>query len=487
MRLNVVLHIGKESVVTEVSCGSGDKTFKWLALVAAQKYTNSVPNGMLRSRDGFNGVTAHAQHHPISITLASGELPPPTALLSDFLKDGDRVTVDLSSEARVSRIGYAESTSWFDDGFKLSGNDTGSRHNLVPSEEKESDTDIFFVDSPDSRFMRVLLSKQMIDDYKVMAKLDIDWIIVRRSLPQLSETNAQKLKKIYNKFYCYLLELYAHYAGFEDKLDLTLFTNLITDAHIFDSATVNKIPIVFDRVISSREGLSKIDFPGLLTALIICAQMQHVNTLDASATVFDPSGALRVVLESRMLPLIVHLGLNHVTKSLFCSPELLEKIKENHPDLVLVFEKTAAKSGVELPVILHIEHMGDLLVDVGLLKGGEGRIELVVSFLVAARSGLICGPLYTREPSITTESVDKQRAQNLRRGEDFDFVENIITYPEFVEVCARAGCHKFARNILESDNSVTDKLDTYRIAMERGVTESAAFIRKTTDQAKPRK
>jgi hypothetical protein len=487
MRLIVVLRIGKESVSTEVSCGSGDKTFKWLALVAAQKYTNSVPNGTLRCRDGFNGVTPHAQHHPIALSLDSGESPPPTAFLSEFLKDGDRVTVDLTSEARVSRIGYAESTSWFEDGFKLSGNDTCSRNNQVRLEEKESDTDVFFVDTPDSRFMRVLLSKQMIDDYKVMAKLDSDWTMIRRSLPQLSDINAQKLKKIFFKYYCYLLELYAHYVGFEDKLDLTLFTNMITDAHIFDSTTIGKIPIVFDRVISSREGLSKIDFPGLLTALIICAQMQHVNTLDASATVFDPSGALRTVLESRMLPLIVHLGLNHVTKSIFCSPELLEKIKENHPDLVLVFEKTAAKSGVELPVVLHIEHMADLLVDVGLLKVGEGRIELVVSFLVAARSGLTSGPVYTREPSITTESVDKQRAQNLRRGEDFDFVENIITYPEFVEVCARAGCHKFARNVLESDNSVMDKLSAYRHAMERGVTECAAFIRKSADQAKSRK
>lgn len=483
MKVTLRLQVGRETRDTVVHCGNGEKTFKWLGLVATQKFALAAPSGTVRCRESVRGASEHAQHHPTGIRLNDGSSPMPSDMLSDFVRDGDIVYVDIESTRSVNSVGYAQTSGWYDEAFKNSDYDSGG-HDVVAHEHKDVEAVDLFADSAACKVMRNLVRTQCIDTDKVQSMINEEWPVVQGALPRLNNSDSMKLKHMCQRYYCYLLELYKSYIPLEADMSASVFSNFVKDANIFGDANAARADAVYRRVVSSRQhgSPSGLDFPGFLIALIISSQQLHVNTLDRNARVRDSAESLYAVVNEMLMPLILRLGLNHVTKDIFCSSTFLDKLRGCHDHLVAIFEKTASRSGSEPPILLHIEHMADLLIELGLLKNraelGAGRVEMVVSFLVNSRSGILIGEPYLRNPSPTTDSVDKQRTQNLRRSEDYDFPENVITYPEFVEVCARAGAFKFAKGLLESDLAVEEKLTEYREAMEKSINLIADLDRK---------
>lgn len=477
MKINLILEIEGDKRALVIHCGNGEKSFKWLGLVATQRFALAAPVGTSRCRESVRGSSEHAQHHPVRVRLSSGDCPIPSSMLSEFLHDGDTVYVELDNGREVNSVGYAQSSSWFDEAFKNSDYDSGAREASEAASDELQAVDPFG-DSAACKVMRNLLRTQVLDEDKIASLLMDEWPLVKHSVPRLTDSDNVMLKNMCRRYYCFLLELFKHYAALTSSMDLENFSTLVVDANIFGVSSLSRSSVVFKRVTSAR-GVASMDFSCFLAALIICSQQLHVNTLDKDGCVRNSSEALYAVVRDMLMPLIYRLQLNHVTKDIFCSTAFFDKLRGFHDDLVLVFEKTAARSGTEPPVVLHIEHMADLLVELKFLKDSDShRIEILNSMLLASRAGILKGEPYLRNPSITTDSVDKQRSQNLRRPEVYDFPENIITYPEFVEVCARAGALKFAKGLLESDLSVPQKLIEYTEAMERSVTMVANLNRK---------
>ena len=62
--------LGDDHQWIKISVGSGDKSFKWLGLIAAQRFTLQTPNGSLRRREARGQTAANSAFMPIQITTS---------------------------------------------------------------------------------------------------------------------------------------------------------------------------------------------------------------------------------------------------------------------------------------------------------------------------------------------------------------------------------------------------------------------------------
>ena len=84
MQLKVVVKCGKAESKFRIPCGNGQKTFKWLGLVAAGRYGAEAPGGGLRQRESRQAQRAGTALVPSAAARSSderagrGRRPPPT-------------------------------------------------------------------------------------------------------------------------------------------------------------------------------------------------------------------------------------------------------------------------------------------------------------------------------------------------------------------------------------------------------------------------
>lgn len=104
MKIKAKVIMGEQQRDFYIPCGTGDKNFKWLTLVTTQRFANATPNGSLRWRDDFAGITEKAQYCCVSITLSSGDDPDPTEMINYYLRDGDEVIITLADKQAINGI-----------------------------------------------------------------------------------------------------------------------------------------------------------------------------------------------------------------------------------------------------------------------------------------------------------------------------------------------------------------------------------------------
>lgn len=123
----------------DIACGNGERTFKWLASTAMQRWAQSVPNGNLRRCDLKHGITDRVQYSTTNVLLPSGEIPHPEAKLREFLQYGDQVTINLTGNQRVNAYsGVPKHSDWNTVAFVT----TASNNGQDDSDESEEDDDI---------------------------------------------------------------------------------------------------------------------------------------------------------------------------------------------------------------------------------------------------------------------------------------------------------------------------------------------------------
>ncbi|KAH8047827.1 hypothetical protein JL722_12848 [Aureococcus anophagefferens] len=71
-----------------IPCGNGQKTFKWLGLVSAARYSSESPKGSLRMRESRQAQAAGTALIPSNITTSDTSFFHPEALLGEQLEDG---------------------------------------------------------------------------------------------------------------------------------------------------------------------------------------------------------------------------------------------------------------------------------------------------------------------------------------------------------------------------------------------------------------
>lgn len=112
--MHVKLHV--HSLEFYVPIGEGSQNFKWLGLVAAQRYALLRPHGRSRTRE-----TAHTKvglYLPASVSLESSGhsstevMMNPQDRLRDHVVDGEVVHVTLQHEMTVDETGAPERTPW---------------------------------------------------------------------------------------------------------------------------------------------------------------------------------------------------------------------------------------------------------------------------------------------------------------------------------------------------------------------------------------
>lgn len=74
MKVVAVIKFNDEEKEIEIPCGFGDKTFKWLSMVACQRFALLSPHGLVRSRDEIRGQTENDQLMPTELYLDSGDV-----------------------------------------------------------------------------------------------------------------------------------------------------------------------------------------------------------------------------------------------------------------------------------------------------------------------------------------------------------------------------------------------------------------------------
>lgn len=472
-----VLLDGDHERTFDIACGSGQKTFKWLGLVAAQRFALAAPVGALRHRDEYRGLTDRAQHLPSEIVLANGELPHPSALLSDFLLDGDQVTIYLTCDQRINPTtsSVPRHSKWASlafttspDAMKYLDGDDEEEEDGYEEEGTENDGEIDESEraerslraaqalelkiTGDAKFMRLVLQSQMLDINAMNRHLNTQWKYVVQALPNMDDDKKDSLKEIFRTHWATLIEIFDLFKSTDIStpsstiMSVDKFESFLSDAGIFSARDVPVLgPRIYQRAFKAWSNVAAKAFDdngggggsgssdglglgGFLLSLILCAQNRHNDTFEknsASAT-RQCHEALSTIFVENILPLVERLESPGYLKSLFASDTFLHSIRHSHNELFLVFNKFALRKR-ELPTSLPIESMTELLFEAQLQE--EGAIEKTK----ALHNDIRKGPLIGRQ---------------LAPGSDYEAPpEDEFTFAEFVEAVARAGFYRWKTNL----------------------------------------
>lgn len=424
MKVEVAISCGTDERRVFISCGRGDKTFKWLGMVASQRYALSAPNGAVRRRDSDipRGMTINAQQLPQKILIGDGESPHPGALINEYIKDGDVVRCVLGSELPVSGIGSPEPTMWSTAAFTQAG----ATIDRV-DDEKEDDVD----DSDDveqeshAAFMRVILESQLLDHKRIESILTDAWRVVPQIMPRISDETSRQLCDVVMGHAIVLMEIFDVYAP-SGSMDFPAFREFVDDAEFFSARDApRQISRVFRRVVRGAAD-GALDLGGFLASLVLSAQLRHNDTLDEQATFSCCSDALGQLLHVRIPILAQQLNLDCLFRMEMCESENLYEMRHYHNDVFLVFDQYASKMERDLPLTLTCEIAAEILYQSGLINTPDD-VAHVLKYVNKAKSGLIVG----RTP---LEDID---AANVLMPKDE------LTFAEFFETCCRIGVKEY--------------------------------------------
>mmetsp|Transcript_19819 Transcript_19819/g.33675 ORF Transcript_19819/g.33675 Transcript_19819/m.33675 type:complete len:507 (-) Transcript_19819:137-1657(-) len=454
MKIKAKVVFGSHDRTFHIPCGAGDKTIKWLGIVASQRYSNAAPNGALRRRDDFCGISDKTQYQVDHVYLPDGKIVHPGIMIFDSdLKDGDEVTVRLSSRVAVnSGTGSASQSKW-----SLLAFSTASIENpeLNSARSEHDDDDDATVDSAELRmfgtenqefiaqikaraaFMRTVLHSQAIDTKSIARKLDEAWPQVLSAVPLLvKDDDIVPLKGVLEAQWDLLDDLFLFYAK-DGSLDKETFFAFLDDSELFPvTNSLLQCAKIFERackycnVDGTCFGISS-----LIVGLLLATQVKFNDTLEAEAEKLKPHEALEELFISNFNPLAVRLKLKSVLKYAFLSDESLSALRLLYDDLQDVFNKSAVKFQ-DVPVSLPVEEVCEVLASATLLPDSSDHSR-VQELLDEIRHCTMFG--------VDIEAVWGDAEDAKYRS------ENEITFPEFVEILARAGYHKFYEGLESAD------------------------------------
>jgi hypothetical protein len=468
MKIKVRASFGEHERSFEISCGSGDnKTFKWLGNVVSQRFSQCAPNGGLRHRDHFRGVTDSAQHTCAEIRFSDGQMPHPTAIISDFLRDGDEVSATLVTTLGLEKeTGYARTSKWATEAFS---NGTAP----LPKE----DTSGFDIDGePDSAtlvavrskasFMRMMLRSQMVDHSLIENNVNNHFSVVVNAMPRLREEYREQFRSIFKAHYLPLQEVYSFFAP-DSLMTKDNFIQFTQECQLFarDSALLSARIHTRTCAALGRDGPGMLggtnnsySLGGFMVSLILAAQLRHNDTFECESTASESAcAALQEIIDRNVISFAEEHFFPSVSRLVFCSDEVLYGIRLLHNDLFTVFEKYAQKSNT-LPTSLKIEHLTECLQVAGFTDMKKDRaLELF------KQSRETCTCIYGRNNNPIPTLLEPPKFL------DEPIPEAEIIYPEFVECIARAGYQRFFNNPSLGIKAETGQMMTLAECMLRGI------------------
>lgn len=419
-----------------IPCGTGDKSIKWLGIVATQRYTNAAPNGSLRRRDDYCGISDQTQYQVENIILPSGKPANPGMMIFDSeLKDGDEIIIKLTSKLYIhTSTGTPNHSKWSTLAFSTLNDTNEINKNLDETEDDMDDIDASVINfnkdemfrlKSKSDFMRIILHSQMINPKLVMNKVDSVWSEVKMTIPKLTNTEAILIKDILASQWDVLNDLFDALSN-SSIMEMENFLYLTRESEIFPPFINEAQSIKIYTRVCKYANIDKhsFKFSSLIIALLLCAQVKYNDTLDPSLGSMKPYESFYELLKNYLLPLAQRLKLQSVLKHEFCSDECLAGIRLMYDDLQTIFNKYASKLQ-DIPTSVPLEDVTELLYTVGLQPDVNDYEKIKKILNQGVRKGSIFGP--------SIDSFDTDIVKN----------ENELSFPEFVECIARAGFYKF--------------------------------------------
>ena len=427
----------------DIACGTGERTFKWLANAACQRFALAAPVGALRRCDDTHGITDRVQYTPSEIVLPSGKIPDPGDQLKAHLRYGDQVLINLTNDQRIDfGAGTPNRSMWNADAFTKTGyhsiNDDNSRvpgcvHEYFPPVDKGFDTAIQVKAKAD--FMRLILHSQMINYKVVNDELETAWITVNKAMPNINELShgGQDMKIIFLTYMGTITDIMGSYATMKgNKMSVDGLEGFSQDAGIFGPRDCKQLCVKTHRrvVTALRDNDNELDLGGFLAALMIIAQIKYHDTVRGGIAVTEcgPRPSLQELFTKDILPFAVKSAYTAVLKETFCADEMLYSLRSHHDDLFKVFEKYIARTVKEAASSLKVPDFGAMLSDAGMPRDPDAAKNLAEELFANVREGHIYGRTY----------LSSDDGKPLRYPYDH-LPEAEYSYPEFIEATARAG------------------------------------------------
>jgi len=470
MKVTVRVIFDKQEVLYEIPVGMGDKSFKWLGLVTCNRFSDSCPNGSLRRRDPVRrGINEKASHQPVEMALPDGQIPHPSALLYDFLSDGDEVKVHLVDSQNLSREdGTPLDNEWTKLAFKTNssrgsaineGNDgdnnaSGSGGSASGADMEISDGDQRYTPQQQhgrAQFMRILMKSQMPNHTVIEDAVEGGiWKVVSKAMPKLARPLTKELKAVFVEHWDMLTEIFRYFCkisnGPAGRLPKDGFYKMLSEASVYPENELKDIYVrVFDRALGATDPReATLSLGGLLVALVLCAQTKYNDTFNESNMDLDAAAGLQDILND-FYAVAERCDMKSMLKSVFISTPALNQVREWHDELFAVFNKYAGRTK-ELPSSMSYKDFTDMLYDGKLTdptetdtKGNPVSFEhdTAAALLASVREGSING-----RPERKDDSTESKSSSSSGLPDDV-IPEDEFTYPEMVEGICRHSFNKF--------------------------------------------
>jgi hypothetical protein len=512
MKINVRVIFDKREVMYEIPVGMGDKTFKWLGMVACNRFSSSCPGGALRRRDPVRrGINPEATHQPVEMALPDGQIPHPHALIYDFLADGEEVKVHLVDSQELSREdGTPTYTKWSKIAFnsKINNNDDNGNEdeeeNLGSSTRASAFNDIgnngdieqgesehvYTQQQKNGRaqFMRLLFKSQMVNTRAVEESVRSTWTIVKKAMPKLDKGIENELIQVYCDNWETFTELFHYFTkitnGPNGRLPKEGFYRLLSEAKVFPNDILTNLYVrIYDRALTSTDrNESCLSLGGLMVAMILIAQTKYNDTytVDDESYSYNSIGAgpaLKDILENYFLIVSERCEMISMLKNVFMSTDNLNQLREWHDELFACFNKYASRTK-ELPSSINYKDFTEMLYDASLTEAAEvdqkGNVisheyDTAAALLESVRQGLIHGrPIVSGSGSGSSGSSSEEKQGGEETTTNSNSKSNLpddvipddeFTYPEMVEAICRHAFNRFRGTKPDPDTGIVDYMD----------------------------
>ncbi|CAM9401761.1 unnamed protein product [Discosporangium mesarthrocarpum] len=482
MWLKMTVEYDGQEVRFDMPVGDGNKTFKWLGLAAAQRFSTMVkPHGSRRHREkkGPKGLhTISAKLLPSRVSTNEAPFCHPEKIISTELDDGHAVCVTLSSKMPVNPIGKPDGDRWMFIAFSISDPMESKREDVLQEEQRcvcsirkrtedELAAKMAGVAAKKGGEMRHIISSQLYSSDKVERAFTEDWdkltgppLHPLNNITQDTEEQA-KIKGVIFNHYLTLVEMFATYAsvgsgaatGHMDLMEFSAFMHDLRGPQIPKSRDV--VEKTFNEALGVRKGTqgksSSMEANDFVYAIIKLACVRHQvpgHTVgEQSSNKFRiggesgigrikatdwPNEAVLMFMEDVLVPLGRRKVIGLQIKRALDTDEVLSLFFDYHPSLWAVFNhysKSVAERDAVITDLLNIAEFSMLLKDAKLLGGNKDDEELTVMEARQAFAGAqnaLCG--------------EEDEHHSLAPG---GAAVEQMTYPEFLEGVARVAVLKW--------------------------------------------
>ena len=430
MKVKAHIRVFDETKVLEIPCGVGDKTFRWLAVVASQRFAAMAPNGDLRRKEGVRGATEQVQHLPYEVYLDNSDVMHPNAQLLDWLKDGDSVYIGLQDSQNILKSTFSPSKSkWSSASFEH-----GSHTSLGTEGSDEEDADEG--DSAEAterrlgkaNFMRIMLKSQMINHRLIENQVHLAWqSSFKVAMPLLKAHDADGIRLVLEQNWDITTELFRVFAP-DGPMTSEGHYQVCEAIQLYptqDMAKLARRNFEKSQRACKAENINYMNFSAFSISLVLHSQSRFHDRSDSDVTSLLCVDSVKELYSRCIRPWAKTTAISAYLKEEFCKDNFLASIRDLSEDLFKLFQKYASKSK-DVPNSLELVHLTELLSDAKLQPGGAPGLAQSRDLLNAVRSGSIFSDI---------SQVDSLE----------------MRFPEFVEALARAGFFKF--NIGSTSNA----------------------------------